>query len=54
MTGWRSKTASALLALVAVAGAVRLANGLLAPAVPVLVMVGGLAAVYLFLVRPGR
>lgn len=51
---WRSRLASAVLLLLLVAGAVRVADWLLAPAVPWLLVLGGLAAIYLILLRSRR
>lgn len=53
-TSWRVRLASAVVLLVIVAGAVRVASWLLAPAVPGLIVLGALAAVYLFLGRSRR
>jgi hypothetical protein len=50
----RTRLASAVVLLVMVAAGVRVAYALLAPAVPWLVTVGALAAVYLFMLRPPR
>lgn len=54
MTSWRTRLASSVVLLLLVAGAVRVAYWLLAPAVPWLVVLGALAALYLFVVRPSR
>jgi hypothetical protein len=51
---WRTRLASALVLLVLVAGAVRVADWLLAPAAPLLLLLGGLAGIYLFLLRSRR
>lgn len=54
MTSWRSRLAASLVQLLLFAAAVRVAYWLLAPAVPWLVTLGALAAIYLFLLRPNR
>lgn len=53
-TNWRDKVASAALLVVLFALALRLADSLLVPLFPALVMVGALAAVLLFVVRGRR
>lgn len=51
---WRTRLASAALLLVLTAGAMRLSYWLLAPAVPWLLVIGALAALYLFVLRGRR
>jgi len=51
---WRTRLASAVVLLVVVAAGVRVAYALLTPAVPWLVTLGALAAIYLFILRPSR
>lgn len=51
MTNWRAKAASAAMTVVLLAVALRLADDLLAPLFPYLLMLGALAAIYLCLLR---
>jgi hypothetical protein len=51
---WRTRLASAVVLLAVVAGGVRFAYWLFAPAVPWLAVLAVLSALYLFMVRPSR